>query len=1502
LLRCLAVSAMHRSDDFIPRQPPDDCVDVGELILDRGRPRKRPATDEFVPPRIAPYGRGVRRGDSISGRRGRGRLAVFALTLLALLLACALGVLLVVPLGWQDQAVLGALSITAAIVLSSLSRAPTVTMALMAMSLFATLRYGYWRVMQTWEGVTSAGHLHQWDVIFVFLLLGAEFYAFATLALGYFQTLRPLRRPAVALSGPPTQWPTVDVFIPTYNEPLDVVRATVLGALALEYPADRFKVFLLDDGRRREFREFAEQVGVVYVTRDNNAHAKAGNINAALTRTNGELLAIFDCDHVPTRSFLQMTLGWFMRDRRLGLVQTPHHFYSPDPFERNLEQFRKVPNEGALFHRLVQDGNDLWNASFFCGSCAVIRREALDEIDGIAVETVTEDAHTALRMQRRGWNTAYINVPQAAGLATESLSAHIGQRIRWARGMVQILRLENPLFGRGLTFAQRLCYFNATTHFLFAVPRLIFLTVPLTYLLFGVVNIYGYSLAVFTYAIPHLVLAHLTNNRIQRGFRSAFWNEIYEAVLAPYILLPTLLALISPRLGKFNVTAKGGVVERSYFDRRVAWPFIVLLGLNVAGLVAAYQRFVTDPAHHDTVIMNAIWTVYNIVILAVGASVARERLQRRREVRLNVRVPLTLVTGDGRAIAAISCELSGHGVTARCERPLCLPRHSPVTVILNCRGVPTEIGARIVSDATRRELHLVFPRLTTKQERALVDAMYSRPEAWLAWDDGRVGDSPLLSLSRVVWLSLRGLVVVFVGLFALPRASGHRAGKAGRHRKRTAAAAASSVLLATLWPIGVDAAQRHVEPSGSRPETVMFRDAYDLKEIAGQEVTTFHRDGGSLNYYFGVPVTKVISQATLGLRYTATLVVPGEATLELLLNGSRIETIAVMPGRDQPVEVTLPADLLTTDNVLTVRLEGRCRACVRARAPWLALDNRSRLAIAGTRLPLANDLSLLPIPFVDAASRRAWPLPVAFSSEPELDSLKAAALVASWFGVFSDVRGVRFPVSIGEIPTGNAIVLVRREPNIDARLSLPPQPRTLVAMRDNPSDPYGKLLVVAGDTAADLLRAAQTLVSDDVSRVRADVLPARDVTLRRRAQYDAPRWLATDRPAPIGLYTTADRMRLVGSGSINVYLRLPPDLFLSARQSVPLSLRFTYAGVAPRAQAAVHVRLNAQDVDTIRLDPSPTAVKREEIVRLPTGRFRPYTNTLTIDVDFGRISVPENVAQYAAIDRESTIDLRALPHSVVLPRLELVADAGYPFTSWPDLTGTAVVLSTQPTPGEYETVLNMVGFFGAQTGAPAGGLTIVTSDRVDEVRDKDLVVLGTAATQPLLLAWTDRMPLGFSRDGLLINTAADSDLWLHPKWPFRPDDRERLARLVSAGYTFDAVLEHFVSPFRPDRSVVAIVPGDDDGAVAASAFTSARTGPVYGGVAVARAARFESFLLGLTAYHAGRSDDYQRAFVLVLEHYWLIPLAVLVAALIIGVRVHLGVERVAARRLIAGRS
>ena len=324
-----------------------------------------------------------------------------------------------------------------------------------------------------------------------------------------------MRRQPIPLPADESLWPHVDVLIPTYNEPLALVRYTALAAINMDYPPEKLHVYILDDGTREPFRAFAAEAGVGYITRTTHEHAKAGNINHALTQLNSPLINIFDCDHVPTRSFLQVTVGWFLVQDRLAMLQTPHHFYSPDPFERNLLCYKSIPNEAELFYGIIQDGNDLWNATFFCGSCAVIRRSALEQVGGVATETVTEDAHTSFRMQKLGWNTAYINLPQAAGLATETLSAHVGQRVRWARGMIQILRTENPLFATGMKFTQRLCYFNAMLHFMYAVPRLIFLCAPLMYMLAGRTIIPGYWLAILAYAPS--APRHLRHHKLSRA-------------------------------------------------------------------------------------------------------------------------------------------------------------------------------------------------------------------------------------------------------------------------------------------------------------------------------------------------------------------------------------------------------------------------------------------------------------------------------------------------------------------------------------------------------------------------------------------------------------------------------------------------------------------------------------------------------------------------------------------------------------------------------------------------------------------------------------------------------------------------------------------------------------------------------------------------------------------------------------------------------------------------
>jgi len=630
---------------------------------------------------------------------------------------------------------------------------------LTALSILASSRYIWWRLTQT----TDLNQGFEW--VLGIGLLAAECYTWIVALLGYFQNIHPLRRKPVAMPEDRALWPTVDVFIPRYNESLDVVKPTVLAALSLDWPADKLNVYVLDDGRHPEFREFAAKCGAQYIIRPNNAHAKAGNLNHALGITKGEFVAIFDCDHIPVCTFLTSTMGWFARDPKCALMQTPHHFFSPDPFERNLGTFRQVPNEGNLFYGLIQDGNDLWNATFFCGSCAVLKRAPLEQIGGIAVETVTEDAHTALKLHRNGYTTAYLRHVLAGGLATESLSSHIEQRIRWARGMAQIFRLDNPLTGAGLSFIQRLCYSNAMLHFFSGIPRLVFLTAPLAYLYFQFHIIHAAAVTFAVYAIPHLVLSNLANSHLQGRFRHSFWNETYEAVLSWYIALPTTVALINPRLGKFNVTTKGGLVEHDFFDWRISAPYLVLVLLNVFGVLLAIPRLLFwNSFEADTVIMNLLWTLFNLALLGAVLGVAAETRQVRTAPRVTKSMPVTLCLTDGTRIACESEDFSMHGLGLRTEAPQHVRRGARLRVAL---WVDNQEWSFPVEVAVVRANHigLQLRELSIEEEKNYVRCTFASPNAWNDWNRGTEADQSLVSFAEWFSLGVTGYVRLLESIY-----------------------------------------------------------------------------------------------------------------------------------------------------------------------------------------------------------------------------------------------------------------------------------------------------------------------------------------------------------------------------------------------------------------------------------------------------------------------------------------------------------------------------------------------------------------------------------------------------------------------------------------------------------------------------------------------------------------------------------------------------------------
>ncbi|MBS6741387.1 MAG: UDP-forming cellulose synthase catalytic subunit [Enterobacteriaceae bacterium] len=665
---------------------------------------------------------------------------LYVLLVLAMLPVALL--VIITPMDSQKQYIFGLLSI-GVLFLMGFSKKRSVSVIMVVMSVLLSTRYMYFRLTQT---------LHFNSEIETILGMGlflAEVYVWVMLLLSYLQTVWPLKREIVPLPDDMTQWPTVDVYIPTYNEPLDVVRDTVLAAQCIDYPRDKMNIYLLDDGKRREFAVFAADVGVGYITRNDNNHAKAGNLNHAMKLTQGELITVFDCDHVATRIFLQATVGGFLKDPKLALVQTPHYFYSPDPFERNLSVGRNIPNEGSLFYGPIQQGNDNWNATFFCGSCAVIRRSALEEIGGFAVETVTEDAHTALKLQRRGWSSAFLDIPLAAGLATERLVLHVIQRTRWARGMTQIFRLDNPLFGRGLTIQQRLCYLSAMLYYQFALPRIAFLTAPLAYLLFNLNIIHSSASLVFAYALPHLFLAIYVNSRMNGRHRYSFWGEIYDLVLAFHIALPTVVTMFFPKRGKFNVTDKGALLDVGYFDFSVVRPHLIIALLLAAGVIAgivracAHDYFGVDPR---VIALNVGWGLYSLIFLLAAIAVARETRQTRKTIRIDAEIPVLLHHASGVVSRSHTADLSMGGcrIVAPDDRHLD-DEIEEIELLLQSGAILIPVKT-IATD--EESIRLMFEDIPLARRRELVRVVLSRADAWI--HPPKPQDNPFRSLGTIM--------------------------------------------------------------------------------------------------------------------------------------------------------------------------------------------------------------------------------------------------------------------------------------------------------------------------------------------------------------------------------------------------------------------------------------------------------------------------------------------------------------------------------------------------------------------------------------------------------------------------------------------------------------------------------------------------------------------------------------------------------------------------------
>ena len=371
---------------------------------------------------------------------------------------------------------------------------------------------------------------------------------------------------------------SVDIYVCTYNEDAVLLRKTILGTESIAYP---HTTYICDDGNRPEVKQLAEDMGVRYIARSNNEHAKAGNINHALTQTEGDFIAILDADHVPLPDFLDRMLGYFV-DPKVAFVQSPQTFYNLEAFEEvvDYETCQQWDESQAFFH-LILPGKNRWNSAYFCGTGGIIRRQALEEVGGFATETITEDIHTSINMHAKGWKSVYIAEHMASGQAPLDLAAYHTQRTRWALGNLAVMFESNPMTRPGLSFAQRLSYLSSMIHWMAGFRKVVMYSMPIGMLLFNAYPITHITLYLIVLYFFQLSIQLFATFFMTRGRSRVFAHEVFAMLNFWVFTTAFIRAIFKLRAQKFEVTDKSGVTQ---FSIQSIQPHLVLLVVSVIAI------------------------------------------------------------------------------------------------------------------------------------------------------------------------------------------------------------------------------------------------------------------------------------------------------------------------------------------------------------------------------------------------------------------------------------------------------------------------------------------------------------------------------------------------------------------------------------------------------------------------------------------------------------------------------------------------------------------------------------------------------------------------------------------------------------------------------------------------------------------------------------------------------------------------------------------------------
>ncbi len=537
--------------------------------------------------------------------------------------------------------------------------------------------------------------------------------------------------------------PTVDVMIPTYDEPEFILRRTVIGCQAMVYEPKT--IHLLDDTRRPEIKALAAELGCEYMTRPDNCHAKAGNLNHAIPQTQGELIVIFDADFVPTRNFLTRTVGFFQAPH-VALVQTPQSFYNPDPIARNLGLEDVLTPEEEVFYRQIQRVRDGVGAVVCAGTSFVVRRSALEAIGGFVTEAVSEDFFTGIQLAAKGYHLIYLSEKLSAGLAAENIAAHALQRVRWAQGTLQAFFIRsNPLSIPGLKPIQRLAYVEGLIYWFSSIARVGFLLMPLAYAFLGVIPLQATASELLYFFVPFYLVQLSVFSWLNYRSRSALLSDVYSLVLAFPLALTVFQVMMRPFSKGFKVTPKGTAIDRYHFNWALAWPLVGAFFLTALSLwfnLGHCLVTMANPVDHLKGIgIGWIWSAYNLLMLAIALLILLDvprpspyewfNLQRIARIK----VAPSSSQENPSEIWGFTTMISEVGVEVAMTNPGSLTQETLLSQSVELELMDEQI--QLSGMVTHFQIKHGFPTITLRfdplpltQQRRLVELLFCRPGQW----------------------------------------------------------------------------------------------------------------------------------------------------------------------------------------------------------------------------------------------------------------------------------------------------------------------------------------------------------------------------------------------------------------------------------------------------------------------------------------------------------------------------------------------------------------------------------------------------------------------------------------------------------------------------------------------------------------------------------------------------------------------------------------------------